>query len=106
MSPAEKSAEQTLTANCNRIKRLGYITGKHMSLYGEHIVLVSDPFEEGGYIAIRATSGTSPTVRTFDLPVAIMSGWEDLFPTANRPTPGLTTVPASHGTPGPVPAKP
>lgn len=65
--------------NCSRIKKLGYIVGKHMNLYGEHMELVSDPFEEGRCVAVRAISSSNPTVRTIELPVSILVGWEDLF---------------------------
>lgn len=65
--------------NCERIKKLGYFVGKHMNLYGEHIVLVSDPFAEGDCVAVHAISGSNPTVRTIELPVSILAGWEDLF---------------------------
>jgi hypothetical protein len=50
-----------------------------MNLYGEHMELVSDPFEEGDCVAVRAVSGSNPTVRTIELPVSILAGWEDLF---------------------------
>jgi hypothetical protein len=65
--------------NCARIKNLGYVAGKHMNLYGEHMVLVSNPFEEGDCVAVRAFSSSNPTVRTIKLPVSILTGWADLF---------------------------
>jgi hypothetical protein len=61
------------------MKKLGYIVGKHVYLYGEHIELVSDPFEDGKCVAVNVVSGNNPTERTVDLPVALLSGWEDLF---------------------------
>jgi hypothetical protein len=84
--------------NCTRIRKLGYIVGKHMSLYGEHMELVSDPFVAGDCVAVHAISSSNPTVRTIDLPVSILAGWEDLFQeladpaasglTAKTPLPG------------------
>jgi len=65
--------------NCARIKKLGYVAGKHMDLYGEHMELVSDPFEEGDCVAVHAFSSSNTTVRTIKLPVSILTGWEDLF---------------------------
>src|ERR1039458_8969916 len=65
--------------NCPHIKKLGYIVGKHVNLYGEHMVLVSDPFDDGHCVAVRATSASDPTVRKIDLPLTILAGWEDLF---------------------------
>jgi hypothetical protein len=61
------------------MKQLGYIVGKKVSLYGEHIKLVSEPFPDGECVAVHAVSGNNPTVRTFDLPVSLLSGWEELF---------------------------
>ena len=80
MSLAPKPIAVRSTAeNCARIKKLGYIAGKHMNLYGEHLELVSDPFEEGDCVAVHAVSESNPTERTIELPVSILSGWEDLF---------------------------
>ncbi len=73
------AVDPLLSENCARIKRLGYTSGKHMSLYGEHIELVSEPFDDGECVAVRAKSVENPTVRTVELPVSLLSGWEDLF---------------------------
>lgn len=78
-SPLEPTAVRTPSENCARIKELGYIAGKHVSLYGEHIELVSDPFLDGECIAVKVVSGENRTVRTMDLPVSLLSGWEELF---------------------------
>lgn len=98
---SSSSPERTVRSpseNCARIRKLGYIVGKHMNLYGEHMELVSDPFVEGDCVAIHAISSSNPTVRTIDLPVSILAGWEDLFQeladpaaselTAKTPLPG------------------
>ena len=88
MSPSslKTKAVRTLSENCARIKKLGYIVGKHVNLYGEHIELVSDPFEDGECVAVHAVSGNNPTVRTIDLPVTLLSGWEDLLSESADPT--------------------
>lgn len=78
-SSPEPIAVRSPSENCARIRKLGYIVGKHMNLYGEHMELVSDPFVEGDCVAVHATSSSNPTVRTIDLPVSILAGWEDLF---------------------------
>ena len=78
-SSPEPIAVRSPSENCARIKKLGYIVGKHMNLYGEHMELVSDPFEEGDCVAVHAISSSNPTVRTIELPVFILAGWEDLF---------------------------
>jgi hypothetical protein len=78
-SSPERYAVRSASENCARIKKLGYIAGKHMNLYGERMELVSDPFDEGECVAVHAFSSSDPTVRTIELPVSILSGWEDLF---------------------------
>jgi hypothetical protein len=70
---------RTIAESCARMKKLGYIVGRHMELYGEHVVLVSDPFADGDCVAVRANSIKDPTVRIIELPVSILSGWDDLF---------------------------
>ncbi|MGO9435823.1 MAG: hypothetical protein ACLPH3_05455 [Terracidiphilus sp.] len=87
MSPSsfEPIAVQSPSENCTRIKKLGYIVGKHVNLYGEHMELVSDPFDEGDCVAAHAISSNNPTVRTIELPVSILAGWEDLFQELESP---------------------
>ena len=99
-SLAEPIAARSPAENCARIKKLGYIVGKHVDLYGEHVELVSDPFEEGDCVAVRAVSGNNPTERTIELPVTLLSGWEDLFEEQADPT--ASELPAE--TPLPEPA--
>jgi hypothetical protein len=89
MSPpsAEPTAARSPAENCARIKKLGYIAGKHVDLYGEHMELVSDPFEDGDRVGIRAVSGSDPAERTIDLPMTLLTGWEDLFEEPADPAP-------------------
>ncbi len=94
MSPSEPIAVHSAFENCARIKKLGYITGKHVNLYGEHMELVSDPFEEGSCVAVQAVSGSNPTVRTIRLPVSILAGWEDLFQELADPAASAITAKA------------
>jgi len=104
MSSRKPKAARSPSENCARIKKLGYIVGKHVNLYGEHMELVSDPFEEGECVAVRAVSGSNPTERTIDLPVTLLSGWEDLFEGPADPTasefPAKTPLPAPAGQTG------
>jgi hypothetical protein len=85
-SSPEHPVVRSPSENCARIKKLGYIVGKHMNLYGEHMELVSDPFEEGDCVAVHAISSSDPTVRTIELPVSILAGWEDLLEELADPT--------------------
>jgi hypothetical protein len=48
-------------------------------MYGEHFEIVSDPFDEGDCIAVRAIGRNDPAVRTLRLPVAILVGLADRF---------------------------
>jgi hypothetical protein len=79
-SSPEPIAVRTPAENCARIKKLGYIVGKFVNLYGEHIKLVSDPFADGKCVAVHAVSESNPTVRTYDLPVTLLSGFDELIP--------------------------
>lgn len=67
--------------NCARLKDLGYIPGKRLKLYGESFEIVSDPFIEDNCIAVHALSANDPAIRTVRLPIALLLGVEDLFPT-------------------------
>jgi len=61
------------------MKKLGYILGEHLDLYGERMELVSDQFDEGELVSVHAVSAKNPTVRKVALPVSILSGREGLF---------------------------
>jgi hypothetical protein len=97
-SLTEPLAVRTPAQNCARIKELGYVVGKQVNLYGEHFKLVSDPFEDGECVGVHAVSGSNPTVRTFDLPVTLLSGWEELFLKPVDPT--VSELPAKTLLPG------
>lgn len=47
--PAHSGSDQ-----CARIKDLSFTASKHIRMYGERFEIVSDPFAEGGCIAVRA----------------------------------------------------
>jgi hypothetical protein len=68
-----------------------------MELYGEHIELVSDPFDEGDRVAVHAISRSNPTVRTIELPVSILAGWEDLFKEPSDPSDSIALPASSAG---------
>jgi hypothetical protein len=102
-SSPEHKAVSSPSENCTRIKKLGYIVGKHMNLYGEHMELVSDPFVEDDCVAVHAISSSDPTVRRIKLPVSILAGWEDLFRELANPTASELT--ATTRLPGPAEAQ-
>jgi hypothetical protein len=63
---------------CARIKDLGFTASKHIKMYGERFEIVSDPFAEGGCIAVRAIAENHldgpATIRTLRLPTALLVG--------------------------------
>jgi hypothetical protein len=66
--------------DCTRIRELGYKLSGHAKLYGEKFEIVSDPFSEGGGVAVRVVTANNPAIRTLRLPVAILLGMSKFFP--------------------------
>ncbi len=65
--------------SCVKIKDLGFTPSMHIKMYGERFEIVSDPFDEGDCVAVRAISGNDPEVRTLRLPITILVGLADRF---------------------------
>jgi hypothetical protein len=65
--------------SCGKIKDLGFKASKHIKMYGERFEIVSDPYDEGDCIAVRAISRKDPVARTLRLPIAILVGLADRF---------------------------
>ena len=78
MKPTSRRTPATDRA---RIKELGYCASRHIHMYGEDFEIVSDPFPEGGGVAVQAITAKNPARRTLRLPVAILVGRGDRFPT-------------------------
>lgn len=70
--------------SCAKIKALGFKAAMQIKMYGERFEIVSDPFTEGDCVAVRATSGSNPEIRTVLLPIAVLLGIADRF--LKRPT--------------------
>jgi hypothetical protein len=70
--------------SCTKIRELGYTVSMHIKMYGQDFEIISDPFDEGDGVAVRATSGNNPEARTLLLPVAILVGASDRFPKRQR----------------------
>jgi len=62
-----------------KIRDLGFKASMHIKMYGERFEIVSDPFDEGDCVVVRATSGNDPEIRTLRLPIAILVGLADRF---------------------------
>jgi hypothetical protein len=75
----EKQMRVHSAENCAKIKNLGFIASRHIKMYGERFEIVSDPFSEGAGVAVHATSGTDPEIRTVRLPTAILVGAKGRF---------------------------
>ena len=73
---------------CAKIKELGYGSSGHIQMYGERFDIVSDPFPVGNGIAVLVTTVKDPTKRTLRLPISILTGLKDLFPTVAEPRSG------------------
>ena len=50
-----------------------------MNLYGEHMVLVADPFDDGDCVAVLAVSTSNPTVRKTELPYLFLPAGRTCF---------------------------
>jgi len=57
---------------CDRVKRLGYEPSKRIRLYGEEFEVVSDPFPEGGGIAVSVKLKNGPGTRVVQLPATVL----------------------------------
>jgi len=71
---------RTPAENCSKIKNLGYGTSGPINLYGQQFQIVSDPFPDGGGVAVHAITANNPARRTLRLPVSILLGLNDLLP--------------------------
>jgi hypothetical protein len=78
--PETDISNQPLSKSCERIKDLGYSAGKRVNLYGEYFGIVSDPFIDGDWIAVRVIGENDPTIQTIRLPVSILVGLTNLLP--------------------------
>lgn len=84
-SSSERQALRSPSENCIHLKKLGYLTGKQINLYGEHIELVSDPYVEGDRVVAKAISSNDKTIRTIDLPLSILGGFEEIIQEPTTP---------------------
>jgi hypothetical protein len=90
---AAKTKGRSPAEDCTRIRELGYKLSGQAKLYGENFEIVSDPFPEGGGVAVRVVSATNPVIRTLRLPVAILLGLSKFFPKRPVIEPRLDPIP-------------
>jgi hypothetical protein len=74
--------DKSSPGDCARIKDLGYISSRHISMYGEQFEILSDPFPDGNGVAVYVNTAKEPTKRTLRLPTSILVGLKGLFPKA------------------------
>ena len=70
---------QICSTSCAKIKDLGFRGSAQINLYGGRFAIVSDPLDEDDCVAVRATSGDDPLIRTLRLPTAILVSRGDRF---------------------------
>ncbi len=73
-------SKQPQSRNCERLMELGYVVGRRVTLYGEHFEIISDPFIDGNWVAVRVISEDDPTIQTIRLPVSMLLGLTSLLP--------------------------
>lgn len=76
-TPEVPAADRTPAEKCSRIKDLGYIASKHITMYGERFELLSDPVQEGECIVVEVISRNDLTRRRLQLPVSVLLGLSD-----------------------------
>lgn len=73
-------SDQPRSETLQRLMDLGYITGKRITLHGEHFEVASVPFIDGNWVAVRVTSEYDPTIQTIRLPISLLLGLTNLVP--------------------------
>jgi hypothetical protein len=72
---------QTPAEKCARIKALHYDIDDHIKMYGERFEIVSHPYPLAGGVAVDVISADNPIKQSLRLPVAIILGLRNVFPT-------------------------
>jgi len=57
---------------CERLKKFGYASSRHIRLYGEEFDLVSNPFPDGNSFAVEAVARSSGEVRRMLIPLSLV----------------------------------
>jgi hypothetical protein len=70
---------QSRSDRCAKMKDLGFTRSRHINMYGKRFEIVSEPFSEGDCVAVRATCGNDPEIRTLRLPTGILVASADRF---------------------------
>jgi hypothetical protein len=62
---------RSVSETCAHVKHLGYAISGHIRLYGEEFEVVSDPFPEGGGIAVNVTTNKDSSIRVLRIPTTV-----------------------------------
>jgi hypothetical protein len=76
----DKYMRRSSSENCARIRDLGYRPFTRITMYGERVEIVSDPFIIGSDVVVHVTSEKDPRIRILRLPASILVGLKDLLP--------------------------
>ena len=57
---------------CDQLQKMGYAQSKRIRIYGQEFEAVSNPFPNGGGVAIRAFSKRETQARILQLPLPVV----------------------------------
>lgn len=57
---------------CNKLKALGYARDGRMKLYGQDFHLLSDPFDDGTAVVVKAKTSSSTNERLLRIPKLVV----------------------------------
>jgi hypothetical protein len=57
---------------CANVKRMGYAASSRVRLYGEDFEVLSDPFPEGGGVAVHVKSDKDSRICVLRLPATVL----------------------------------
>ncbi len=55
---------------CEKLRKLGYASARHVRLYGEEFYLISDPVPDGDGFAVKGTARRSGKSRYIRIPLS------------------------------------
>jgi hypothetical protein len=76
----DKCMRRSSSENCARIRDLGYRPFTRITMYGQRVQIVSDPFIIGTDVVVHVTSEKDPQIRILRLPASILVGLRELLP--------------------------
>jgi len=65
-------ASASVSEVCAKVKRMGYAASSCIRLYGEDFEVLSDPFPEGGGVAVHVKSKKDSRICVLQLPATVL----------------------------------